>query len=249
MKTLFYERTAYQLSDEPVPSCFYMLDDYFETRFVSPQEAYTHLSVLVAESVCGRMADVEMYAFLMDDALRRFGGLAYAGGSTADIEPILNDKEEDDDRAAILIRSFFVGYLGACEALLDSGAIALTELYRLPLSRVEQRFDNSNFWHQLVVAAPNVHRRYHSQRLFFLEVMRWRDEAANRIPPIALLQGYLERRSMHLQVIDGPSDELQPLGTEPRALRWIDPMELHRQWKPRLLDLCERLCQDIKIQT
>lgn len=249
MKTLFYERTAYQLSNEPVPSCFYTLDDYFDTRFDSPQEAYTHRSVLLAESVCGRMADVEMYAFLMDDALRRFSGLAYAGGSTADIDVILQDKAEDNHKGAILIRSFFVGYLGACEALLDSAAITLAELYALPLTATEQRFDNSDFWHQLVVAAQNVHRRYHSQRLFYLEVMRWRDEAANRIPPIALLLGHLERRSMHLQVIDGPSNELAAQSAEPRALHWIDPMELHRRWKPRLLDLCERLCQDIKIQT
>lgn len=249
MKTLFYERTAYSLSNEPVPDCFLLLDDYFESRFTSPQEAYTHRSVLLAETLCARMADVEMYAFLMDDTLKRHGGLAYAGSSTADIDPMLGEKEPGDDKAAILIRSFFIGYVGACEALLDSGAIALSELYELPLSRTQQRFDNSEFWHQLVRTVPNVQRRYHAQRLFFLEVMRWRDEVTNRLPPIALLQGHLARRRQQLMVIGESSEDLQPATAAPSSRQWIEPMDLHRQWKPRFLDLCQRLCQDVKTQT
>lgn len=249
MKTLFYERTAYALSQEPVPDCFHNLDDYFDARFTSPQEAYTHRSVLLAETVCARMADVEMYAFLMDDVLKRHTGLAYAGSGTADIDAALGEKEAGDDKAAILMRSFFIGYLGACEALLDSGAVALSELYDLPLTSTQQRFDNTEFWHQLVRAVPNVQRRYHAQRLFFLEVMRWRDETTNRLAPIALLQGHLSRRRQQLTVISDASDNLRPVDTPPASREWIDPLDLHREWKPKFLDLCQRLCQDVKTQT
>jgi len=263
MKTFFYERTAYKLSNEPVPNCFFLLDDHFDTRFTSATEAYTHPSLLLAENICAQMANVEMYAFLIADALRRHGGLSYTGSSTADIDPLLREPahhdptaaeepaadQADDHKAAILMRSFLLGYLGACEALLDSGAIALAQLYRLPLQSKEQRFDNGEFWSQLVRITPTVHRRYHAQRLFFGEVARWRDEAAQRIPPIALLQRRLERSGMQLQIIDEPSENLDTIATEPRALRWIDPLDLHRRWKPRLLNLCERLCRDIQEQT
>ncbi len=38
MKTLFYDRTAYSLSSEPVPNCFVKLDDHFDTLFSDHQE-------------------------------------------------------------------------------------------------------------------------------------------------------------------------------------------------------------------
>ena len=73
LKTRFYERTAYRFSDEPVPSCFMKLDDHFDARFPEANVASTHINVLLAESICSRMADLEMYAFLIEDVRKRHG--------------------------------------------------------------------------------------------------------------------------------------------------------------------------------
>lgn len=249
MKTFFYERTAYRLSNDPVPNCFFKLDEHFDTIFESVQNAYQHRSVLLAEQICGRMADIEMYAYLLDDAHNRHTREEYATNSAPDVEPFLRHKHPETDKGAILTRSFMYGYLAACKALLDSAAITLAELYQLPIEPTQQRFENSEFWHELVIAAPNVHRRYHSKRSFFHDLTRWRDEAINRIPPVALLQGYLANRDLQLQVINDKSSELPHFTENPARIEWIDPLTLHTTWKPSLHDLCERLCVDIERQT
>ena len=80
------------------------LDDVFDRRFATYEEAYNHPCVIMAESLCARMADVEMYAFLIEDARKRHT-----------VDP------KAEEKAAILTRSFLVGYLGAGRALLDAG--------------------------------------------------------------------------------------------------------------------------------
>ena len=248
MKTFFYERTAYHLSQEPVPNCFFLLDEAFDERFTTVQEAYLNRSVMLAEIICSRMADVELYAFLINDARSRDESLAFGSSSNADIEQLFRDTDSESGKGAILMRSFMVGYLGACKMLLDAAAYVLCELYDLPLERSAQRFEHADFWHQLVLCAPNTHRRYHSRRIFFNEVTRWRDEAIERIPPIVLLQGHLMRQSMQLDVLNEPPASLDALIDDPHSLYWRNPMDLHRDWKPKLLDLCERLCRDIEEQ-
>jgi hypothetical protein len=232
MKTLFYDRTAYSLSSEPVPNCFVKLDDHFDTLFSDHREFAVNRNVLLAESVCSRMADVEMYAFLMEDARKRNS---------------LDRKE--DDRAAILTRSFLIGFLGSCQALLDSCASTLATLYELPLTPSERTFFNSDFWHQFVLLVPAVHRRYHPLRLFFNEILHWQRETVYRLPPLVALHshyGHLPGRDAQLRVVDDSHFELDRLAQEPYAAAWIDPLELYSRWKPRLLSLCEKICQDIE---
>jgi len=134
MKTRFYERTAYRLSDEPVPNCFLKLDDHFDARFESGQGAPMGVGLALAESVCARMADVEMYAYLMQDAVKRHDLARENIGRDADV------------KAAVMGRSFFIGYLGAARALLDSGAATLAILYQLPLTNAERTYASSAFW-------------------------------------------------------------------------------------------------------
>jgi len=235
MKTRFYERTAYRFSDEPVPNCFIRLDDRFDARFPEANVASAHIHVLLAESVCSRMADLEMYAFLIEDVRKRHG----------------LDKDSDV-RGAIRTRSFFIGYLSVNRALLDSAAITLAVLYKLPLSNTERSFANGDFWHQLVTAAPNVHRRYHPMRLFFNEVIRWNNEVVLRVPPLLVSHqhfGQFSSREMHLRALDDPTVDWPQMLAEPTRLNWIDPLHLHDRWKPKLLALCEKICQDIELCT
>ena len=235
MKTYFYDRTAYKLSDEHVPDCFLKLDEHFDAALAYDQNLYAHRSVLLAESICSRMADVEMYAFLLEDTRKR------------------NSIERaEDEKAAILTRSFLLGFLSASKALLDSCAVTLGLLYNLPIARNERVFSNGDFWHQLVLVTPAVHRRYHPLRLFFNEILRWQNETAYRIPPLVVLQGqygHLPGREAQLRVADDASMELNQMAAEPHKVNWIDPLELYTRWKPRLLSLCEKVCLDIQENT
>jgi hypothetical protein len=232
MKTLFYDRTAYKLSSEPVPNFFIKLDEHFDGLFDEHQQLATNRNVLLAESVCARMADVEMYAFLIEDARKR---------NTID--------RKEDEKAAIMTRSFLLGFLTASKALLDSCAIALAILYELPVDRSARTFADGEYWHQFVLVAPAVHRRYHPLRLFFNEILRWHREITYRIPPLVVLHGHyghLPGRDAQLKVVDESNVELEQIAVEPYRANWIDPIQLYTRWKPRLLSLCEKICQDIE---
>ncbi|MCB0107752.1 MAG: hypothetical protein KDE53_17650 [Caldilineaceae bacterium] len=235
MKTRFYERTAYQLSEQPIPNCFLKLDDYFDERLPIVQGYHPHPSVVLAESLCARFADVEMYAFLIEDARKRHGL-----------------EQGNDVKAAVLTRSFFVGYLGSARAFLDVAAVTLSTLYELPVTANERTFAHGNFWHQLVTAVPNVHRRYHTMRLFFNEVLRWCNETPYRVPPLYLSHeqfGPYSSREMHLRMLDEAPFDLTHIPADPIALKWVDPLHLHDRWKPQFLILCEKVCQDIAQRT
>ena len=232
MKTYFYERTAYKLSDQPVPSCFVRLDAHFDKGFGVFEEAISHPCVVMAETLCARMADLEMYAFLIEDARKRH---------TVD--------NSGDEKATILTRSFLVGYLGAGRALLDAASATIAALYALPLSATESTFGNGDFWHQLVSNAPNVHRRYHPLRLFITEFLRWSAETAHRIPPLIVAQhqfGKYAPRDQRLQVIDDNYASLSELAQPTLNLHWLDPLQLHDRWKPQFMLLCEKVCLDLE---
>jgi hypothetical protein len=231
LKTYFYDRSAYRLSEQAVPSCFVRLDEVFDSHFTTYEDAAAHRCVAMAESLCARMADVEMYAFLMEDARRRHSVDA-----------------KGDDKTSILTRSFLVGYLGAGRSLLDVAASALAALYGLPLPVSEATFGNGDFWHQLVSNAPNVHRRYHALRLFVTEFWRWSNETAHRIPPLGAAQHHFGRyapREQRLQVLD-ETVAIAEMGAISHTVRWVDPLRLHDRWKPQFLMLCEKVCVDLE---
>jgi hypothetical protein len=125
MRTNFYQRTAYQLSDQPVPSCFIHLDDVFDQHFQVFEEADAHPCVVMAESLCARMADLEMYAFLIEDARKRH---------TVDARA--------EEKATILTRSFFVGRDGRGRRGADDGV--------RPAARCRQQ----HLWRGRLLAAP-----------------------------------------------------------------------------------------------
>ena len=70
MKTLFYQRTAYSWLNVAVPDCFVELDEYFGKLF-SPDNhsVILHKSVRLAENICHRMADIEIYVKYISEEL------------------------------------------------------------------------------------------------------------------------------------------------------------------------------------
>jgi hypothetical protein len=235
MKSLFHERSAYGVIGRPAPDCFLRLDDHFDRAHsdLLPSGALIHHAVLLAESICARMADVELYAYLIEDARNR-----------------QHSEQDGQDRASILNRSYFVGYLGASRSLLDACASALALLHELPLARPDRTFGSALFWQQLVEKAPNVHRRYHVSRIFFNEVSRWCGETADRIVPIEILNvtfGHYSTRDSHMKVLDDASSDLRAVTQGRRIWNWVDPLQLHDRWNPEFQDLCRKLCTEIQI--
>lgn len=236
MKTHFYERTAYRLSEQPVPACFIKLDDLFDTLLPAGAEQPLSYGLVLAESICARMAEIEMYAFLIEDTRKRQS---------------LDRTEMDYDsdlKTAVLTRSFLVGYVGACRGLLDTCATALSVLYGLSLTGEDCTFHNGDFWHRFVVEAPNIQRRYHPLRLFFNEVFQWCSELSLRIVPVVLLQhhyGKFSRRETLLKVLDERNIDIKAVTDDAIGHQWVDPVDLHLLWKPQFLILCEKICHDI----
>ena len=73
-----------------------------------------------------------------------------------------------------------------------------------------------------------------------------------RLPPLVSLHahyGHLPSRDAQLRVVDDINFDLEQLAHEPYSVNWIDPLQLHARWKPRLLALCEKVCQDIETRS
>jgi hypothetical protein len=51
---------------------------------------------------------------------------------------------------------------------------------------------------------------------------------------------------MHLRVLDEANLDFPQMTAELMHVNWLDPLALHDGWKPKLLALCEKLCQDIE---
>lgn len=234
MKSLFYERTAYRLMERPVPDCFLRLDDHFDAALgvAMPRDAATHVTVLLAESICARMAETELYAQWMAEQHKR-----------------LRFDKEADARAAILVRAYLIGYVGVSRALLDACAGALATAHDLMLGRADRTFASPFFWQTLVEHEPNVHRRYHGARVFFNEVYRWASETTDRIVPLEMVYvtfGQYASGDSHMKVVDESDVDFSTLAYIHRTYNWIGALQLNDRWRPQFLSLCDKICGEIQ---
>ena len=80
---------------------------------------------------------------------------------------------------------------------------------------------------------------------------RWRSGAKRppcaSLPPVVLQYHYgtYARREVLYQVLDEQKIRIEALAADAVGRHWIDPLELHKRWKPQFLTLCEKLCQDL----
>ncbi len=93
----FYNRSAYRFNGVAIPQCFLELDKHL-----------THMSIEegLAENICRRMADVDLYATLIAKALQ----------------------DIDRFQGGIKVGSFLVGYFSASKSLLDAGSTSLCNI-------------------------------------------------------------------------------------------------------------------------
>ena len=232
MRSWFYNRTTYTLLNVPVPECFIKLDEYFDTRFVTSHPSL-HESGTLAENLCRRMADVELYASYISEA----------------------QESPDTFKGAILIGTLLVGYFNACKSLLDAGAITLATVYNLNLKNKEMDFSKTEFWKQLDKKAGHIIvGRYKTFDSLFKTVIMWRDAAVHRLTPFVVTHspgepGKVPREKVEIKMVAQPDAEISTVVKAAKTISWVEPLHYHRQWKSQLLNFCKAVCLDIRGQT
>ena len=140
MKTYFYNRTVYRVLSQEVPHCFIALDGYFDSQFSSLEQSFSDHRVHLAENLCRRMGDIEMFAAQILDL----------------------QQHPDTLRSTLVISSYLAAHFGACKSLLDGGAMVLSHMYGLPLSNTQKDFSKPIFWQHLEQKSQDAFRRYES---------------------------------------------------------------------------------------
>lgn len=213
-------RTSYALEELEFPMCFARVERRLEERGFQ-------FADLVSEyvNVARRMADVDLFAWHIEK-VDSPGHAALAGP---------------------LISSYLAAYFGACKALLDAAALFLTQLHKLPLAPREQDLRKGKFWTALKVASPTSHDRYKSLRGMCEDVVLWRDAAVHRAAPLAILHLTTEQRDNWqpekglIKIHAVPDWRGGKVGNPPK---WLNPLDKHKEWRPRLMKLCELICED-----
>jgi len=233
MKTSFYNRTAYTLPNMPAaPRCFIELDEYFDTRFTTPA-GIKHEHVILAENLCRRMADVELYASYISKAKESPNAL----------------------RGAILVGTLLVGYFVACKSLLDAGAITLAKVYVLSLTNKETDFSKQKFWKELdKKAGLTITGRYAPFKGLFKEIIEWRDSVVHRFTPFTVTHSpddpdKVPRGEQEIKMVARPDTVISTVVKTPKSIPWVEPLHFHRKWRDELIGFCGEVCQDIQDRT
>ncbi len=224
MRDPFWNRTPFLLIDEPMPDCFKQLEE----RLAGYCEPLRSEEYERAEQVCWRMANVEFYAAAIRNEL-----------NAANIH-----------EAAIRVQSYLVSYFSACKSLLDAGSITLNVVYDLELSGPQQDFGRKDFWSQLAEKEASAYKRYEPLRPTFASIKKWRDATIHRVPAVSIPSGpgppdEVEMDDMSILVPREPDVTIRKLVLEGVPSDMWGPLSLHEKWKPELVELCVRLCDDI----
>jgi hypothetical protein len=235
VKTGFYNITGYALlSKVEIPPCFVELDKFFDAQFAGPVAAYRHPSVLLAHNLCRRMADIDTYAQDIVDILR---------------DPVQKYGE-------LRVGTLLVGYFSACKALLDAAAISLAKLYSLrrtdkkgddPLPHSWMDFSDRKFWKALG-KNTGVKNRYEKFRKLSNDVVFRRNIAVHRVAPLVVQIPDASGR-MDIKMAVKPDADMSDFASSLNTKDWLNPFDLHRQWRPQFLELCKEACHDIKNMT
>jgi hypothetical protein len=217
-----------------VPKCFLELDEYFDT-FFKTSDGDGHQSVILAENLCRRMADVELYA--------QYIFHAQSGQRSS---------EEAED-AAVLVGTFLVAYFSACKSVFDAASIALSKIYDLRLTNKGMNFSKDRFREELEGKAGTITTsRYTPFRSLSEEIVAWRDSAVHRITPFVVT--YSHERPWKAQKIDiimasNPDTNISAVIKKLDSIEWVEPLYYHTKWREQLIRFCAEICQDIRTHT
>lgn len=230
MKTLFYKRTPYERLNQQVPKCFIELDHYFDKIFQAGSEILQKPTRL-AENLCHRIADVEVYADYISEELKR----------------------SDAFQAAIYIGTLLVGFFTSCKSVLDAGAIALNEIYNLGLTEKEQDFGKTRLLNKLKSQTGVViYNRYLAYKSLIKEIVAWRDSAVHRHTPFCIVHGHpvrTPRDKQEIKLANQLDADIYTLAKKSANIEWVEPLHHYNRWHSDLLAFCGDICLDIRSQT
>jgi hypothetical protein len=265
METLFYKRSVYPYLGETAPECFLQLDEYFDGQFATKEAWSADPFVGLAENLCRRLGDVDLYARLIADTLTG-DGLGLLGqqkevslkGSLLVFPPGVQ-RESINSRGgfevvgkAVIAGTLLTGHFGACKSVLDSSAIALNQIHRLGLSNKQQDFGKGDIWRALKQKNDLAHERYQRFRKSMDEIVVWRDASVHRSNPVVLVvvdNFDADLGSASIKLLLRPDINLGQLVVvkEPEH-QWVDPLHFHEKWHRELVRICEEVCADIERQ-
>ncbi len=258
MRTYFYNRSSYAFLEDDVPDCFKYLDEYFDSVVKSDEELLVlgNPVVQLAENLCYRMGDIDLYAFLISKLSNKNNDVWNFDSKI--IKNIYN--------RATLARSLLVSYLGACKSLFDAGAIALNHIYQLELNEKEQDFMKGRLQAKLKPKCDDKYENFES--LVHDIVKNWRNDAIHRhaptvapvdsrIIPDASSKGFQislfgEFKKGRPDLIGKPvtldkviDAHFNPDGIKENKIGFCELVDLHKEWRPQFIDFCEKICDDL----
>jgi len=234
MKGWVYTKTAYQLGYFQVPECFEKLDEFIGKLLLKKNNkivlnAHSSRYSDLAQNLCRRMADIELYAWLISQA----------------------ETAPNAFNGATIIGTYLVGYFSACKSLLDAGSITLAKLYNLDLSNKEMDFSKPKFRKELKEKQATVHDRYTRFDGLVNDIVELRDSAVHRVTPFVIVHApdspdKTPRNKQEIRMIPEPDTELSTFVKNHEKINWVKPLHFHNEWKNRLIEFCEEVCLDIR---
>lgn len=229
MKGFVYSNTAYRLGHFQVPECFKKLDDFLDERLYKNGKLLVGESSDLAQNLCRRMADIELYAWLISQA----------------------ESLPDAFNGAALAGTYLVGYFSACKSLLDAASITLAKLYNLSLSNKEMDFSKPKFWKELKEKEPTIYVRYARFDGLVKAIVKWRDSAVHRVTPLVIVHApegpdKTPRDKQEIRMVAKPDAELSTFMKSREKITWVRPLHFHNKWKIRLIEFCEEVCLNIR---
>jgi len=231
---LVYANTAYRLGYFQVPKCFEKLGEFIGKLLLREKnnrivlKAHSALYIDLAQNLCRRMADIELYAWLISQA----------------------ETAPDAFNGAALVGTYLVGYFSACKSLLDAGSVTLAKLYKLNLSNKEMGFTKREFWKELKEKKSTVHHRYTKFDGLVNDIVEWRNSAVHRVTPLAAVHSSEDpdktpRDKQEIRMVAEPDAEFSTVVKNHEKITWVKPLHFHSKWKNRLIEFCEEVCLDI----
>lgn len=260
MKTVFHTRSAYIFlpGENRTPECFLKLDEYFDMKIpenTGPSKILEFPLVSLAGNLCYRMADIDLYAFLIHDLLN----------DTYELWNERSPTHRNIHKKTMLASSLLISYFSSCKSLFDAGAIALNQLYSLGLKNKEQDFGKTKFKEIL-----GKKSQFDCNPHFSLvkEIIKWRDCGIHRMPPSVIpvenrlfpdssgkgfricLIGTTQKGSDELEGPINLDEFLKAIENNDsqmkKKLGFSQLLDLHEEWRPKFIEFCILICDEIK---
>ncbi|MHB8732616.1 MAG: hypothetical protein ACYDAB_12600 [bacterium] len=229
--TGFYNRTAFRVLNEPLPTFFASLDQYIAEKFPVLLKAWSSKEFEHAENICRRNGDILLIQKHLEEALAR----------------------PNRPEGAALGASYMTFYFSCVKSLLDSIAIMLNDVYSLGLTGGDLDLAKDQFWNKFVSLRKTEAGRYGKLRPWFREARDWRDAAIHRVAPILSTAGpghpnKVDPSLTTVVMVDQRDVKASDLMVANPAFwqKLISPLDLLAGWRPSIALVTELACEDIR---